>query len=549
MGADNKMITINRSDVLGVAYAMANLSTDDIKRYGQGVTYAGSLIEQGSPVRFMRVTPEDSTYAVSSLVVQWRIDGTDNKLHVRFKVKDWPEDLQRDRFKNTARVNEALVKYFKVDNAETDSQGTWTQRSFINFIAAGRGSVYNYMANAINMTNQAKRPANVRYEFDTIDTRTNQVCERFFASLMNVNNKDRTDAIDSVNTAVAKRLEGSSITVPYVNDAAVRELYDIYMKHYKNMLDIVEVDEFVTNAYKAMNINIFDMIFGNYIYNGTDTSTKMPFYQVDMLDNEIAKLEDSNLLYVLNNQPTKDVSLWDPNDPVVLYNKVLESTYGITREGDSVHVGDLYLTTSGSYNSNPKISVITAINQYTGNVTSMTIPRVFPLDGYPTSTGTTPWSTLRKTVSGGGKASVIISTIVNDITDGAATDAAKSKTVEKYINANTITDSAVVAATRYDATTGNVIQGFDLYTVEVVTSTNPATGQITKDYVLHYMDPKFYYEMLDRESHSGGLLGTGNAMGFWHTTNDSVHSDAAWNSPGATVVVKETSGDPAVTVI
>jgi hypothetical protein len=65
MGADNKMITLNRSDVLGVAYSMANLTSDDIRRYGQGVTYAGSLINQGAPVRFMRVTPEDSTYAVS----------------------------------------------------------------------------------------------------------------------------------------------------------------------------------------------------------------------------------------------------------------------------------------------------------------------------------------------------------------------------------------------------------------------------------------------------------------------------------------------------
>ena len=546
MGADNKMITIKRSDVLNVAYAMGNLSTDDIKRYGQGVTYTDSLIKQGSPVRFMRVTPEDSTYAVSSLVVQWRIDGTDNKLHVRFKVKDWPEDLQRDRFKNTARVNEALVKYFKVDNAESDSQGSWTQRSFINFIAAGRGSVYNYMANTINMTNQSKRPANVRYEFDTIDTRTNQVCESFSASLINVNNNDRTDAINSVNTTIAKRDEGSSITVPYVNEAAVRELYDIYMKHYKNMLDITEVNDFITNAYKVMNINIFDMVFGNYIYNGTDTATKMPFYQVDMLDNDIAKLDENHQLYVLNDK-VNNVSLWNPNDPVVLYNKILDSTYGVTREGDSVHVGDLYLTTSGNNNSSPKISVITAINQYTGNVTSMTIPRVFPLDGHPSTVGTTPWTTLRKIVSGD-KASVFISTLVSDITEGAATDAAKSKTVEKYINANTITDSAVVAATRYDATTGNVIQGFDLYTVEVIVTTNPATGQSTKDYVLHYMDPKFYYEMLDRESHSGGLIGTGNAMGFWYTTNEGVHSDAAWNRPGATVVVQETSGDPSVTV-
>lgn len=544
MGADNEMITINRSDVLGVAYSMANLSTDDIKRYGQGVTYAGSLINQGGPVRFMRVTPEDSTYAVSSLVVQWRIDGTDNKLHVRFKTKEWPEDMQRDRFKNTARVNEALVKYFKVDNAETDSQGTWTQRAFINFIAAGRGSVYNHMANAINLTTQAKRPANVRYEFDTIDTRTNQVVERFYASLMNINNKGRADAIDSVNATIAKRLKGSSITVPYVNDAAVRELYDIYMKHYKNMLDIIEPDEFVSNAYKAMNINIFDMIFGNYIYNGTDTSTKMPFYQVDMIDTDIPKLSSEKILCVLNDNISigdSAVSLWDKDNPTVLYDKILESTYGVTREGDSVHVGDIYLSTSGNSTSNPKMSIITAINQYTGTVTSMTIPRVYPLDGYPV-TGE-PWKTLRKTVSGGGKASVVISTIVSDIFTDARTTNARSKTIDKYVNSNTITDSAVIAANRYDETNDNApLPGFDLYTVEVKTTTTPGTGQIQKNYVLHYMDPGYYYEMLDRDAHSGGMLGTGNAMGFWYSKD----SDVAWNRPGATVVVKEdVTGDNA----
>ena len=542
MGADNRMITINRSDVLGVAYAMANLSTDDIKRYGQGVTYPGSLINQGGPVRFMRVTPEDATYAVSSLVVQWRIDGTDNKLHVRFKVKDWPEDLQRERFKNTAKVNEALVKYFKVDNAEVDSQGTWSQRSFINFIAAGRGSAYNYMANAINLTTQAKRPANVRYEFDTIDTRTNQVVERFFASLMNVNNSDRTDAIDSVNTTIAKRLDGSSITIPYVNDAAVREVYDIYMTHYKNMLDVVEPNDFVSNAYKVMNINIFDMIFGNYIYNGTDTSTKMPFYQVDMLDTEIPKLATDRRLCVLNDVITVDdtpTPLWNKDDPVVLYNKILESTYGVTRNGDSVHVGDVYLTTPGNNTSNPKLSIVTAINQYTGNVTSMTIPRVYPLDGTP-SAGE-PWKVLRKVIPGGGKASVVISTIVADITENARTTEARSKTVEKYVNSNTITDGAVIAANRYDEANNNApISGFDLYTVEVKTTTNPSTGQSSKSYTLHYMDPGFYYEMIDRDSHTGGVLGTGNAMGFWYSKN----TDSAWNRPGATVVVEQTVTGP-----
>lgn len=543
MGADREMITINRSDVLGIAYGMGNLSADDIKRYGQAITYPESLVSQGGPVRFMRVTPDDATYAVSSLVVQWRIDGNDNKLHVRFKVKDWPEDLQRERFKNTARVNAELVKRFKVDNAETDSQGVWTQRAFINFISAGRGSAYNYMANAINLTTQAKRPANVRYEFDTIDTRTNQVVERFFASLMNVNNNDRTDSIDSVNTNIAKRLKGSSITVPYVNEAAVRELYAIYMAHYKNMLDIVEPNDDISNAYKAMNINIFDMVFGNYIYNGTDTNTKMPFYQVDMLDNDIPKLDPDRRLCVINNTITVDgveTSLWNKDDPVVLYNKILESTYGVTREGDSVHVGDIYLTTPGNNTSNPKISVITAINQYTGNVTSMTIPKVFPLDGNP-STGEA-WKTLRK-VSTTGKASVPISTIVSDITENAGTTEARSKTIERYVNAGTIVDNAVIAANRYDATNNNApISGFDLYTVEVKTTTNPLTGQTVKTYTLHYMDPGFYYEMLDRTSHTGGIIGTGNAMGFWYSKD----TDTAWNRPGATVVVSETvEGDDA----
>lgn len=526
MGADNQMITINRSDVLGQAYSMANLSADDIERYGQGVTYAGSLINQGAPVRFMRVTPEDATYAVSSLVVQWRIDDTDNKLHVRFKTKEWPEELQRNRFKNTARVNEALVKYFKTDNVETDSQGSWNQRAFINFISAGRGSVYNFMANAINMTSQAKRPANVRYEFDTIDTRTNQVVERFFASLVNINNQDRTDAVDPVNVAVSKRVAGSSIVVPYVNTAAVRELYNVYMSYYKNMLDVTEPDDFVSNAYKTMNINIFDMIFGNYIYNGTDTTTKMPFYQVDMIDTDVPKLEEDRRLCVLDT-----ATLFDKDNPTVLYDKVLESTYGVTRAGDTVHVGDLYLSTPGNSNANPKLSIITSINQYTGNVTSMTIPRVFPLSK------TSTYTELDETKS------VYIATIVSDIKN-PYTDDASSVTINKLVSQGVVTDSSVIAANRYDAVTGNPISGFDLYTVEVEVVTDPITGIASKIITLHYMDPKFYYKMLDRSSHSGGIVGTGNAMGFEWTSTDLSEGgtpDAAWNRPGATVVVQETT--------
>lgn len=38
MGADNEMISINRSDVLNVAYGMSDISANDIKKYGQSIT-------------------------------------------------------------------------------------------------------------------------------------------------------------------------------------------------------------------------------------------------------------------------------------------------------------------------------------------------------------------------------------------------------------------------------------------------------------------------------------------------------------------------------
>lgn len=535
MGADRVMTSINRSDTLDVAYGMGNLSTDDIKRYGQSVTYPSSLIKQGGPVRLMRVTPDDATYAVSSLVVQWRIDGTDNKLHVRFKAKEWPEELQRELFKNTARVNEALIKYFKTDSAETDAQGSWDQRAFINFIAAGRGSAYNNMVNTIDVVSQSKRPTNVCYAFNTIDTRTNRVIEKFSASLINTYAVSRKDAITSVNTIVAKRDEGTSITVPYVNEAAVRELYNIYMNHYKGMLDITEPDEYTSNVYKMMNINIFDMIFGNYIYDGTDTSTKMPFYQVDMVDNDIAKLDNSKIVCALGDT-VKDgpdtISLWDQNNPTMLHNRILQSAYGITRGGDTVHVGDMYLVQSNGNNTNPKIAIITSINQYTGNVSSLTFPKVFPLDpngGY---------KTLLKKKPDGSSASVPISILVSDITEAAGTNNAKSNTVKKLVDSGVITDGAVIASTVYDPTTNNIVPGFDIYTV-AVESTTGAGGVITKTYTLYHMNGLLKYEMLDRDSHSGGVIGTGNAMGFMET----YETDSAWNRPGATVYVQDKVAD------
>ena len=72
MGEDNKIVNITNSDILTTAYGMYSLTASDIKKYGQSVEYANSLVAQGAPVKMLRITPPDSTYALSTILIQWK---------------------------------------------------------------------------------------------------------------------------------------------------------------------------------------------------------------------------------------------------------------------------------------------------------------------------------------------------------------------------------------------------------------------------------------------------------------------------------------------
>ena len=306
MGVDNEIININRSDVLNVSYGTSNLTTNDIKKYGQGITYPASLLSQNVPIKFMRVTPQNSTYAFSCLLIQWKWDELNHVMRVRYKtsedeyVNGLPVGVIHSNFKNPTRFNDSLVKNFKEDEKDDG----WKQRVFMTVIAAGRGKEYNNFNYAINQTQQSKKPANVRYLFSTIDTRTDATVEQFYGSLINQNNSIRVDAIDTVNVQVNKRVKGSSVLIPTINESAVTELYNEYMSHFKEMIPTNatnvtdENTQFINNVYASMNINIFDPIYGRYIYNG-DTDVKLPYYQVDMFDLDIPKLDASNRITVV----------------------------------------------------------------------------------------------------------------------------------------------------------------------------------------------------------------------------------------------------------
>jgi hypothetical protein len=379
MGADNEIIPINRSDVLNISYGMANLSSGDIKKFGQTITYPSAILAQDAPIKFMRVTPDEATYAFSCLLIQWRWDGA--TMHVRFKTTSGngnnglPPGIVHSSFKNPARLNSTLVRMFAEDFVPDETGGTWKQRVFMTSIAAGRGKVYDFYNYAINQTQQSKRPANIRYLFATIDTRTDQIVERFYASLVNQNNGGRADAIETVNVQVGQRVKGSSIIIPTVNELAVTELYKEYMAKVKEMIDAdilpAESDEmkWVTDVYKTMTVNIFDPIYGRYIYNG-DTDVKLPYFQVDMFDLDIPQLETANKLNIaLGQGEVISEYLADPID----LDAVLDSkTYGVTNPDDAYHVGDLFITNTATR----ALTLITSINQYTGAITSIPISQV-----------------------------------------------------------------------------------------------------------------------------------------------------------------------------
>ena len=400
VGEDQRVIDITRSDVLRVAFGMDAIGTGDIRKYGQTITYPMALLNQGGPVKMLRVTPDDATYAYSIITVEWRWDSTDNKMHVRYNSERFDGNVVG--YKNKERLNAAIVKAFA--DAESPAPASdpggdpWKKRAFIVNIGAGRGSAYNSFVTTINQTIQGKHAANVRYQFSTINKSTTATVEQFYASLMNVENTNRPDAIESVNVQVKRRVKGSSIVVPFVNEAAIQELY----RDYREKLDIMveeniypnimgQGSDYVNEVKTFLTINTFDMIFGNYIYNGTDDGYKLPYFQVDMRTNEIPLLTKDHLIYIIGEDSTS-ISSEESASIEKINQKLMDPisgvTAGITRESDKIHLGDVYLYSSLSSSTNPYMYIITSINQYTGLITSM---RSNTLAVKKTDIGSTLW--------------------------------------------------------------------------------------------------------------------------------------------------------------
>lgn len=548
MGEDRRVIDVKRSDVLNVAFGLRNLSSGDIKKFGQSATYPVSLINQGGPVKLLRVTPDDATYAYSVITIEWRKDKTDDTIHVRYNTERFVVDAALANFANRDRLNAAIVKSYanaSSDPPSTDPNGErWKKRAFIVNISAGRGSVYNKFATVIDKTIQGKNPPNVRYTFSTIDTLTNATVEQFAASLINSENTSRPDAIESVNVQVKRRVDGSSIVVPYVNEAAIEELYNDYRTHLSDMVDNkvqipnnrVMTTDYISKVNIMLNINTFDVIFGNYIYDGTDDGYKLPFFQVDMRSSDIPELGEEKRIYVLKNE--NDPNVGNPDkEKAVAYQTINEIlldgfTAGITDPTDSVHLGNVYLYTGLASYMNPYFYVVTSINQYTGAVSTIKmniLKNLTDLLTYSDNDG--DWD--GAVTSAGGNTVSTISMILhpNENTVGAFGDSLRTA-----INKGMVKAGETVAVAKAGARTE-----FELFYVSEHPATSSATvitiTDLAKDdakwaaswtqYVWKYQKDKLYnylnWSMANMSAGSGNVIATKK-------------EDFAWTQPGATVV-------------
>ena len=289
--------------------------------------------------------------------------------------------------------------------------------------------------------------------------------------------------------------------VPYVNESAIEEVYRRWIDFYKERIDNGDATDEEVAMYNSMNINIFDVIYGKYIFNGSSTDVTLPFYTVDMETSELPKLNRQNIL------STRTTEFTDPNKPEVLYNRLINQTTGVTKYDSDAFVGDIIVTpsSSGSINS-PKLSIITAVNQYTGLVTSMTMPAIFTLE----DNGSFPSSP----VSGASRRPRIITYRLGSDN--------KSEDIKNGILHNIINPKDIIIAANRDN-----LSEFDVY---MVTFSDTNRTEAAENYVLYKYNRSDFYNMFDRDAHSGRKEGTGNAFGFDSECN-------CWNRVGSTVVV------------
>lgn len=592
MGEDNKIINITRSDVLNTGFGINTLTTSDINKYSQAVEYPTALLNQNVPVKLLRITPDDATYGLAVIMVQWKKNEyiKNNKFEVRFKVLS--EDaikttlLDLSEYKNVARLNKAIVTKF--NNREDDSvyeytltttrpsdwndnysnyskyvngryvpaapgapvfetetyykknddntytllgsepadwetnyanyytksgedtyvpvetqdpptwvegmyyskTAVWNQRVFMTIISAGRGSAYNRMRFFVNKTPQGRRQTAVTYNFGTVDTLNGLTVENFTASLINASNSVMsTDAInnnstkiDTVNIAVAKRVEGSSVLVPTVNEQAVQEIFNEYMAYFRSKKEIGDTEYAnyglaYDEIYKSLNSSKFDLLYGMFTYK--DSTFKLPYYQVDMYDVDIPKLPEDQLVKL---QKTADSDTQLPYKAITTYGATIDSMGVIVGNVDvaapaaifETHIkqaisrtfddnnatapGDLYI--AGVNSTSPYLVLVTSVNLKNGAVTTMPFAKVRPLNGSAIDTDVSHSSvSISKVISN-------ISPLYVDSGSGNLSDF-----VAKINNVGTtFAADDVIAVTGIYKGTGNSERQFHLYKVTVVTT-------------------------------------------------------------------------------
>ena len=404
MGVDNQVVTITRSDVLNAAFGADTLTTADIEKYGQAVEYPRSLINQNAPVKLIRITPDDAQYGIVTIYIEWMKNPKTGNLEIRL-VQAQVDDIISSginlaAYKNSERL--AKATFSKLSRSAVNNNG-WTREVLMTYVSAGRGSAYNNFNVYINppTLEQRLKYSNVIYNFGTVDTRNQLNIEQFTASMINDSTKLSSygvvSTIDTVNVQMKKRLEGSSVMVPYVNEAVIRTLYKEWVAIFDDKVENEIIKENVRNVYQTirrqMDVNMFDVIFGKTVYSGYEID--IPYLTIDTVDTEIPRLSEDHIIKTsvkTANADTTSSGAIDADDVIdIIYDQKIDAyfdaVYGfldtdnkhsdeIKNNSTAVVPGTMYLVTPSTV---PTINIVTGINQYSGAVTIGSFPYIWNL--------------------------------------------------------------------------------------------------------------------------------------------------------------------------
>lgn len=282
-GIDNRLVRLTDIDTKKALFGPGNYI-----KYGQASIQADVLFNGFTNVWFMRVLPENATYANFILLAHYRKGKILDELgletgKVRMEIKFSFAKIQKDMLKGGALTDAKIQAYAESLIRETSDPNTGYKTVPIMYVrSTGHGKYGNNYSMSITRDQHAEKEYGTKmYSFNLIDNEeVTRLVNQFAGSLVLSSYKDQSTLISDVLDQFST---GSCPVHIYPFEDSIHTLFDFYSKIIKLNENYVkssgmnddDVDEL--NRAKKVTIGTFDPLFG--LVQDTQDDTMIPYYR------------------------------------------------------------------------------------------------------------------------------------------------------------------------------------------------------------------------------------------------------------------------------